>query len=132
MKNKGGRPKLPRHQNKGDEIKIRCSKTTKEMIRCKAKSYGLTLTDYILKKSLEQNVTFNHIEYLKEIHELGTELARQGNNINQLAKHANTLNINNKLTPDIATTLERLLKSFTQKQEEVRIAFRTLIREMGS
>nr|WP_208112460.1 plasmid mobilization relaxosome protein MobC [Sunxiuqinia elliptica] len=89
------------------------------------------MTEYILRKCFDENVSFNHVEFLKEIHVLGTELSRQGNNINQLAKYTNTLTIEKRLTPEIATRLEEILLEHIKKQEEVRIAFRTLIREMA-
>ncbi|WP_303922346.1 plasmid mobilization relaxosome protein MobC [Draconibacterium sediminis] len=131
IKNKGGRPKLSNSEKRIAEIHIACNKGDKTRIKELAKSYGLTMTEYILRKCFDENVSFNHVEFLKEIHVLGTELSRQGNNINQLAKYTNTLNIEKKLTPEIATRLEEILLEHIKKQEEVRIAFRTLIREMA-
>ncbi|WP_430972945.1 plasmid mobilization protein [Sunxiuqinia rutila] len=131
IKNKGGRPKLSNSEKRIAEIHIVCNKGDKTRIKELAKSYGLTMTEYILRKCFDENVSFNHVEFLKEIHDLGTELSRQGNNINQLAKYTNTLTIEKKLTPEIATRLEEVLLEHIKKQEEVRIAFRTLIREMA-
>jgi len=131
IKNKGGRPKLSNSEKRIAEIHIVCNKGDKTRIKELAKSYGLTMTDYILRKCFDENVSFNHVEFLKEIHVLGTELSRQGNNINQLAKYTNTLTIEKRLTPEIATRLEEILLEHIKKQEEVRIAFRTLIREMA-
>lgn len=131
IKNKGGRPKLSNSEKRIAEIHIACNKGDKTRIKELAKSYGLTMTEYILRKCFDENVSFNHVEFLKEIHDLGTELSRQGNNINQLAKYTNTLTIEKKLTPEIATRLEEVLLEHIKKQEEVRIAFRTLIREMA-
>lgn len=131
IKNKGGRPKLSNSEKRIAEIHIVCNKGDKTRIKELAKSYGLTMTEYILRKCFDENVSFNHVEFLKEIHDLGTELSRQGNNINQLAKYTNTLTIEKRLTPEIATQLEEILLEHIKKQEEVRIAFRTLIREMA-
>ncbi|TDO01418.1 plasmid mobilization protein [Sunxiuqinia elliptica] len=131
IKNKGGRPKLSNSEKRIAEIHIVCNKGDKTRIKELAKSYGLTMTEYILRKCFDENVSFNHVEFLKEIHVLGTELSRQGNNINQLAKYTNTLTIEKRLTPEIATRLEEILLEHIKKQEEVRIAFRTLIREMA-
>ncbi|WP_319589346.1 plasmid mobilization protein [uncultured Draconibacterium sp.] len=131
IKNKGGRPKLSNSEKRIAEIHIVCNKGDKTRIKELAKSYGLTMTDYILRKCFDENVSFNHVEFLKEIHVLGTELSRQGNNINQLAKYTNTLTIEKKLTPEIAIRLEEILLEHIKKQEEVRVAFRTLIREMA-
>lgn len=131
MKLKGGRPKNDPTLNRGTEIKIRCCLCEKDDIKALAKSYGLTMTDYVLKKCLDQRLVFNHVEYLKEIHELNLEIARQGNNINQLAKYANTLNISGKLNSEIAEKLTEILSIYSIKQDEIRSAFRRLIREMS-
>lgn len=131
IKNKGGRPKLSNSEKRIAEIHIVCNKGDKTRIKELAKSYGLTMTEYILRKCFDENVSFNHVEFLKEIHVLGTELSRQGNNINQLAKYTNTLTIEKRLTPEIAARLEEILLEHIKKQEEVRVAFRTLIREMA-
>lgn len=101
------------------------------MIRDSAKTYGLTVTEYVLRKSFGQKLTFNHVELLKELHQMNLELARAGNNINQLAKYANTMNKVGKLRPEIADKLHTSLSTYLQKQDEVRSAFRKLIREMS-
>ena len=131
MKRKGGRPILSDSLAKKGEIKLRCTHVEKNIIKSRAKEYGLTMTDFILRKCLDQKVVFNHIDYLKEIHALNLELGRQGNNINQLAKYANTLSVSNKLNPDVAARLLEVLDVYINKQEEVRVAFRRLIREMA-
>ncbi|MBW8326567.1 MAG: MobC family plasmid mobilization relaxosome protein [Prolixibacteraceae bacterium] len=131
MKNKGGRPKLSLELSRNLEIKVRCTREEKKIIRDKAAEYGLTVTDFILRKCLDQRVVFNHIDYLKEIHSLNLELGRQGNNINQLAKYANTLSVSNKLNPGVAVKIIETLDVYVNKQEEVRVAFRRLIREMA-
>ncbi|MFV0377640.1 MAG: plasmid mobilization protein [Mangrovibacterium sp.] len=131
MRKKGGRPKLSISDKRSESIRIWCTSEQKKQVKEMANSYGLTITDYVLKKSLGEKVVFNHREYLNEIHELGTELARQGNNLNQLAKYANILLIERKLRPDVAEKIEEALRTNSKKQEEVRIAFRTLIREMA-
>lgn len=131
IKNMGGRPKIPNSEKRSNRIRVWCTDNQKNKIKKIADSYGLSISDYILKKSFDENVSFNHVEFLKEIHHLGTELSRQGNNINQLAKYTNTLTIEKKLTPEIATRVEEILLEHIKKQEEVRVAFRTLIREMA-
>ena len=87
MKHKGGRPKIDISKKKATQFFIKCTHGEKNIIKDRAKEYGLTITDFILRKCLDQKIVFNHVEYLKEIHALNLELGRQGNNINQLAKY---------------------------------------------
>ncbi|WP_423128475.1 plasmid mobilization protein [Gaoshiqia sp. Z1-71] len=126
-----GRPRNKSEENKTSEIKVRCLPREKEEIIRLAKTYGLSMTAYVLRRSLGQKITFNHIELLKELHRLNLELARTGNNINQLARYANTMNKAGKLKPEIADKLHAILASYIQKQDEVRVAFRKLIRMMS-
>ncbi len=68
---------------------------------------------------------------VREIHQLNLELARAGNNINQLAKHANTLQRVKRLKPEIADMFNALMTDYLQKQDEIRKVFRKLTREMS-
>ncbi|MGV8135975.1 MAG: plasmid mobilization relaxosome protein MobC [Mangrovibacterium sp.] len=129
MARKGGRPKLEDDKKKSAAFLVKCRQSEHSMIKSTAKGYGLTVTEYVLRKSFGEKLTFNHVELLKELHQLNLELARAGNNINQLAKYANTLNKVGKLRPEIADKLHAVLSSYLQKQDEVRITFRKLIRE---
>ncbi len=126
-----GRPRNKPEENKAAEIKVRCLTRDKEEIVRLSKTYGLNISSYVLKRSLGQKLTFNHVELLKELHQMNLELARTGNNINQLAKYANTMNKVGKLKPEIADKLHTSLSTYLQKQDEVRSAFRKLIREMS-
>ncbi|MGV8135036.1 MAG: plasmid mobilization relaxosome protein MobC [Mangrovibacterium sp.] len=126
-----GRPKGRPEENKTAEIKIRCLLQEKEEIIRRAKTYGLTVTDYVLKKCLDKKIVFNHIEIVQEIHQLNLEMARAGNNINQLAKYANTLQKVKRLKPEIANRLNTFMTDYLQKQDEIRKVFRKLTREMS-
>ncbi|MCE5223200.1 MobC family plasmid mobilization relaxosome protein [bacterium] len=131
MDRKGGRPRLADDKKRSSAFLIKCKKSEHNMIRDSAKTHGLTVTEYVLRKSFGQKLTFNHVELLKELHQMNLELARTGNNINQLAKYANTMNKVGKLKPEIADKLHTSLSTYLQKQDEVRSAFRKLIREMS-
>lgn len=126
-----GRPRNKPAENKTSEIKVRCLPREKEEIIRLSQTYGMGITGYVIKRSLGQKITFNHIELLKELHILNLELARAGNNINQLARYANTINKAGRLEPEIADKLNTILASYIQKLDDVRLAFRKLIRMMG-
>lgn len=131
MAKKGGRPKVDETKKKLSYIRFRCLEDEKKQIALLSKTYGLSMTDYILKKALDKKLVTNHVQLLGEIHTIGTELARSGNNINQLAKHANTLNKTGNLNQSILGQLNVLLENYQQQQNEIRTVFRKIIRELN-
>ena len=130
MGKKGGRPRLPDSEKKSARIEVKCYPDEKSEISRLAKSFGLSISDYMIKRALGKNAGFNHISMLNEIHQLGTELSRIGNNINQLSKHANTLNKIGALNQGIVSQLNVLMDAYIKQQENIRIIFRGLLREL--
>jgi len=131
MAKKVGRPKLEEQEAKTSYIKIRCHADEKRKVEELAKNYGLTVTDYVLKKCLGQKVVANKIDFLKQLDSVGLELSRAGNNINQLAKHANRLNKIGKTDESLVAKLNLNLEYYTNKQRELRQTLRRIIREMS-
>ena len=87
-------PRIPADRIKKVFIQIRVRKNQREEIREKARAMGTTVTDMILK-SLDR-ITVKKLEAkpAPEIvaleQEKNRQLARIGNNLNQIAKKANT------------------------------------------
>ncbi|MCL4637750.1 MAG: plasmid mobilization relaxosome protein MobC [Olivibacter sp.] len=127
---KGGRPKKDSADKRTAEIKIRCLESEKIKIKSLSKTFGLSMSDYILIRSLDQKVIVNYKEMHKELHEIGTEFSRAGNNINQLAKYANIMNKMGKLDNSVAERLSLLLSDYVKKKDEMRIVLRKVIREL--
>lgn len=128
--NKGGRPPLEDDERKHAIIKVYCQLSEKETILSEAKSSGLSVSDYAKRRLFGQKVIMNYHELFKELHEIGTEFSRAGNNINQLAKHANALNKMGKLDNSVIDMLTLLLEDYVKKKEEVRVVLRKVIREL--
>ncbi len=129
-KNKGGRPLLKENEKKDALVKIYCRISEKEAIVKAARSAGLTVSDYAKKRMLGEKVVLNYGDIFKELHVIGTEFSRAGNNINQLARHANSLNKVGKLDKSIADSFNLLLSDYVKKNEEIRIVLRKLTREL--
>ncbi|WP_028298726.1 plasmid mobilization protein [Olivibacter sitiensis] len=127
---KGGRPEKESAGKRTAEIKIRCLAEEKNKIKSLSKSLGISITDYILKRALEQKIVVNYKEIHKELHEIGTEFSRAGNNINQLAKHANAMHKMGKLDHSIVERFSLLLSDYVKKKDEVRVVLRKVIREL--
>lgn len=78
-------------KNKSSYVRIRCYPEEKEQIREYAKEFGLNISEYILRKSLQKPTNMNYKEVIQNIHVLRVELGRSGNNINQFTKSANIM-----------------------------------------
>jgi hypothetical protein len=76
-------------------------------------------------------LVINSRELLKHLDDIGAEMGRCGNNINQLAKHANWLKLQGALSPDIPNRFNNLLEGYIRIQQALEASLRKIIREMG-
>lgn len=96
------------------------------------KSLGISRSDIVRIRVLKNtaNMLVNAKELMKKLDATGAELGRSGNNINQLAKHANILNKQGLLSQSIATQFNSLLGSYIATQQELEKVIRQIIRLM--
>lgn len=94
---------------------------------------GVSKTDLVRMRLLENApaVIINAKELITAIDEIGTELGRCGNNINQLAKYANILQKQRKSNPQVMKQFNTLLTGYLERQEQLEISLRQLIRAIG-
>jgi hypothetical protein len=74
----------------------------------------------------------NSKELIKFLDTTGAEMGRIGNNINQLAKHANTLRLKGVLHPEIINHFNKLFEDYILVQQNFEAALRKIIRAMGT
>lgn len=130
-KNKGGRPTLPLDEKKTGRIEVRCTAEQLIAIKKTAKDAGLSVSEYLVKRALNNKIIYNYNTLFQELHAVGTEFSRAGNNINQLAKHANSLNKIGKLDPSVVDRTHLILEDYVKKKDELRGVLRKIIREIG-
>ncbi|WP_199120326.1 plasmid mobilization relaxosome protein MobC [Pedobacter sp. ASV28] len=96
------------------------------------KSLGISRADIVRIRVLKNSAKMlvNAKDLLKHLDLIGTELGRSGNNINQLAKHANTLQKHGQLAPGIATDFNALFSEYIRLQNELEKLIRQLLRQM--
>lgn len=128
---KVGRPEM----TSGKRIKIIKARLTEEefkQVLTIEKALGLTRMDLIRTRVLHNSskVLVNAGELLKQLDAIGTEMGRAGNNINQLARHANILNNQGLLTESVAVEFNELFKFYIANQQEVEKTMRQIIRLM--
>src|ERR1700761_2133766 len=97
-----GRPPL----TEGKRIKKIDARFTEEEYRQIEKlevAFGLKKSDLVRLRLLENSAAMvvNSKELILSLDEIGTELGRAGNNINQLARYANTLRKKGVLAPAV-------------------------------
>lgn len=129
---KGGRPKLSIEESSSARIEIRCLEKEKEMIVELAKSYDLSVTDYVLKMCLNKKLVARKIQMFDEFLKLNTELGMSGSNINQLAKHANRINKVGGVDQSIIESLVVLLEKHVEESESIKKVIRKIYKELAN
>jgi ABC-type transporter Mla subunit MlaD len=97
------------------------------------KTLGLKKTELVRIRLLESsvNLVINAKELIRELDAAGAELGRSGNNINQLARHANILYKRGQLSPEVVTSFNELMTKYTRNQQALEKALRKILRAMG-
>ena len=127
-----GRPAM----KSGQRIKKIDARFTLEefnMIRDLEKTLGIRRTDIIRMRVLENSdqVVINAGDLIDRLDISGAELNRIGNNINQLARYANTLNKRGLLSPQIIERFNQLLGDYLEMQQKLEVSLRKIIRALG-
>ena len=96
------------------------------------KSLGISRADIIRLRVLKNSSTLlvNAKDLMKLLDEIGTELGKSGNNINQLARHANVLHKQGSLNQSVITDFTSLFGKYILVQQELEKAIRQIIRLM--
>lgn len=130
--NQGGRPKMETGK-RDKKITARFTEDEYKTVEALESTLGVTKTDLVRQRLLENSaaVVINAKELIIAIDQIGTELGRCGNNINQLAKHANILQKKGRLSPQVVERFNVLMKEYLQKQEMLEVSLRRIIRAIG-
>jgi len=132
VKKLSGRPKLI-DGKRNKKIDTRFTEEEFGLIQELEKELGLSKTELIRERVLNKAGTtiINARELLQRLDGIGAEMGRSGNNINQLAKHANTLKLQGNLAPQIVSRFNDLMAGYIKVYQQMEIALRKIIREMG-
>ena len=129
---KKGRPE----KTKGKRIRKIDTRFTEEEFKAVLgleKTLGVRRTDLVRTRLLQnaQLTIINAKELIGLLDEIGTELGRCGNNINQLAKYANILNKYGRLSPVVVERFNLLFEVYIGNQKALEAALRKIIRALG-
>lgn len=128
-KKKPGRPeKLTSKRTK--IIKAKLTEDEFKRVLAIEKELGINRMELIRARVLHQSnrVLINGIMLLKQLDLLGAEMGRSGNNINQLARHANVLNNRGLLNGVVVTEFNGLLRDYIRIRDETEKSLRQIIR----
>ncbi|WP_413998675.1 plasmid mobilization protein [Flavobacterium sp. W1B] len=129
---KNGRPKLEKSlQRKLHSVKCYCTEEEKKQIIFIASQFNFTVSEYLLIKSLDKRVVSNRIEMIASLDTLNLELFKGGNNINQLAKHANRIKNANGLDQTLFMNFINLLNIYVKKTNDIKSIINSIYRELA-
>lgn len=94
------------------------------------RTLGINRMELIRTRVLHQSkhILINGASLLNQLDALGTEMGRSGNNINQLARHANTLDNRGQLSERTIIEFNQLFKDYVRIRHDTETAMRHLIR----
>jgi hypothetical protein len=127
-----GRPKMAEGK-RTKKVTARFTEDEYKTISSLEETLGISKTDLVRERLLHgaRLTTINAKELIIELANVGTELGRSGNNINQLARYANTLNKRNVLSPKLMETFNLLFARHLENRRELEVALRKIIRSLG-
>jgi len=128
-----GRPQL-KEGKRTKFINVRFTEDEYKEVAELEKELALSKTDLIRMRILSdtKKTVINAKELIKHLDTVGAEMGRIGNNINQLAKYANTLKLQGALNPMVVERFNQLFEGYIQIQQLLEASLRKIIRAMGS
>jgi hypothetical protein len=98
------------------------------------KTLGLTKTELVRQRLLSNAglLVVNAKELIVLLDQLGAELGRCGNNINQLAKYANILKKRGLLSPVVIERFNNLFQQYLKNQQALDASLRKVFRMTGA
>lgn len=132
VKRLGGRPALTAGK-RNRKIDVRFTQDEFEKILSMEKELGVGRTE-LLRMRLLQNadkIVLNSAALIRALDKIGADMGRIGNNINQLAKHANRLNQINTVPPSIVAQFNLLIEEYITIQRSLEQSLRKTFQTQG-
>lgn len=125
-----GRKKKPVEVVRSVRYSVRFTEGENNDLLTIARTLGISVAELLRTKGLgTKNIAINGVNLIASLDKIGAELGRSGNNINQLAKHANTLNKEGKVDASVMNRFNVLFSDYIITKREIQVALRKIIRE---
>ncbi|WP_286897406.1 MULTISPECIES: plasmid mobilization protein [Sphingobacterium] len=130
MRNKKASRAESTKDNRIYRFELRLTKAEKAQFLSLEKSTGLNRSEIVRNKVLSHSskILVDSKTILQMLDTLGSELGRSGNNINQLARHINTLKLQGRLEPGELSRFPSLIADYIKYQRQIEQEFRNLMR----
>lgn len=115
------------------KITARFTQDEYKTISALEETMGTSKTDLVRERLLHgaRLTIINAKELVAALDVIGTELGRSGNNINQLAKYANTLNKKGQLSPVVIAYFNSLCEKHLGNRKQLDTVLRKIILSLG-
>lgn len=116
--------------NRVCRFELRLTENEKAQFLALEKSLGINRSEIVRNRVLSHSsrILVDSKTILQMLDTLGSELGRSGNNINQLARHINTLKLQGKLEPGELFQFPSLIADYIKYQRQIEQEFRNLMR----
>ena len=135
MQDRRSRPGRPTKAdaNRTKKITVRFTEDEYRTISELEETLGISKTDLVRERLLHgaRLTIINAKELTAVLNVIGTELGRSGNNINQLARHANTLNKQGAPSPVLMEYFNVLFTTHLENRKQLETALRKIILSLG-
>lgn len=127
-----GRPKL-KNGKRVKKLDVRFTQEEYDLIAAMENEFGISKTELLRMRVLNDagRIIINGAELLKLLDKEGAELGRSRNNINQLARHANTLKLKGAVSQQVVISFNQLMEEYISIQRSLETSLRKIIRLMG-
>jgi hypothetical protein len=127
-----GRP-LKTEGKRTKKIDARFTVNEYNIILALEKTLGVRKTDLVRNRLLKDArlTIINAKELIGLLDDIGGEMGRCGNNINQLARYANILNKAGRLSPVVMERFNLLFEAYIANQKTLEAALRKIIRALA-
>lgn len=127
-----GRPQLESGK-RSKKIDARFTEDEYKLILSLESTLGISKTELVRRRVLNEAgaTVINAKELIRSLDNIFAEMGRIGNNINQLAKHANTLKLQGALSPLVIEQFDIQFLKYLQIQHQLEISLRKVIRLVG-
>ncbi|WP_158829052.1 plasmid mobilization protein [Mucilaginibacter lacusdianchii] len=111
-------------------VNVRFTEKEMELLERMEKELGLSRTEFIRQRALSnvEIILINSKELIAALDQLGRETGYIGHNINQLARHANTLHLQSRLSENVIRDFNQLFEQYLVQQQKLDIVMRKLMR----
>ncbi|RYX87280.1 plasmid mobilization relaxosome protein MobC [bacterium] len=126
-----GRNKKPAADVKSIIHTVRFTEQENTELLVMVETLETTVSHFLRAKALgAKSQVVNGVNLISSLDKIGADLSRAGNNINQLARHANTLNKVGKVDESVMNRFNVLFADYIVTKREIQVALRKIIREI--